>query len=146
MHIPNSQKAVLRLRLYKYKWQRNSGAVHDYTFPFPIRNITVTEPHGERFGNRERIEIFLLPHSSKPSWGPFSLLFNGYEVLSSEVKRLGCDVDHLHRSRTEVNVWKYTSSHPYVLMISCRIKHGNSFTFTHHRLRNNVTSHVLSIT
>ena len=34
------------------------------------------------------------PHPSRPTWGPPSLLYNGYGVFPREVKRPGRGVDH----------------------------------------------------
>jgi hypothetical protein len=53
-----------------------------------------------RGSNPGRGEIF----RTRPDlpWGPPSLLYNGYRVSISEVKRPGCGVNHPHPSSAEV--------------------------------------------
>jgi hypothetical protein len=57
--------------------------------------------------------------------GPLILLSNMFgEAISPGVQRPGREAHHSPPSSTEVkNVWKYTSSSPYVLVASSLIKH-----------------------
>ena len=45
--------------------------------------------------------LLSLHHPDRP-WDPSSFLYNGYRDSSLEVKRSGRDVDHPHRSSTQV--------------------------------------------
>jgi len=46
-------------------------------------------------------------------------------ALSSGVKRQGCEVDYSSPSCAEVkNVWRYTSTLPYVFITWCLVQHG----------------------
>jgi hypothetical protein len=50
-------------------------------------------------------------------------------VLSLEVQQPGREADRSPSSSVEVkNAWMYTSTHPYVFMAWCLIKHRDNFT------------------
>jgi len=44
----------------------------------------------------------------------------------------GREADHSPPPNAEVNAWSYTSTHHYVFMAWCLVKHREKFTFTFH--------------
>jgi hypothetical protein len=60
---------------------------------------------------------------------PFYLM--GTETITLEVKRPGREADHSPPSSTETkNAWSYTSTHQYVFMTWCLVKHRDNLIFT----------------
>jgi hypothetical protein len=56
-------------------------------------------------------------------WGPSSLLFNGYQGLSSGVMQPRHEADHSLPFHAKVkNAQSYTSTSPYVFMAWCLLK------------------------
>jgi len=55
----------------------------------------------------------------------------GTGLLFPGVKRPGREVDHSPQSSAEVkNSRNYATTHQYILMAWCLVKHGDSFAFT----------------
>jgi hypothetical protein len=74
---------------------------------------------------------FLLATTCRPALGPTKppiQLVPG--VLSLRIKRLAPEADHSHLSSAEVkNAWRYTVTHPCVIMACRVIKQRKKFTF-----------------
>jgi len=70
-----------------------------------------------------RISLFAMAFI--PALGPIQLPFQWVpRAPSSWVKRSGLEAEHLTPSSAEVrNEWSYTSTHPYVFIERCSIKH-----------------------
>jgi hypothetical protein len=63
-----------------------------------------------------------------------SLLYNGYQGVSLNVKQLGHEADHSLPSIAEVkNVWSYTSSPQYAFMAWCSVKAQGQLYLTKQR-------------
>jgi hypothetical protein len=71
--------------------------------------------------------IFSLPRPDR-FWGPPRLLTNGYlGALSPWVKCPGRECDHSSPSSAKVkNAWSCTSTHPYISITWCLIKHRDT--------------------
>jgi hypothetical protein len=84
------------------------------------------------FDFRQRLEIFLFTTASRTALEPTQPPIQWVPgALSRGVKQLGREADHSPPSSVEVkNAWSYTSTHQYVFMAWCLVKHRDNFTFT----------------
>jgi hypothetical protein len=75
---------------------------------------------------------FLLFAAYRPALGPTQPHIQWVPVaLFLWIKRPGREADHSPSSSAEVeNAWSYTSTHPYVFMVWCLVKHGDNFTYS----------------
>jgi hypothetical protein len=76
--------------------------------------------------------IFPFVTTFRPALGPTHPPIQGIPgALFPAVKRPGREADHSPPSSAEVkNVWRYTSTPPYVFMAWCLVKQRDNFTFT----------------
>jgi hypothetical protein len=77
--------------------------------------------------------FFLFATAYRPALGPTQPPIQGVLGLFSRgiIKWPGSEGDHSSESSAEVkNVWSYTSTHPYIFMAWCLVKHRDNFTYT----------------
>jgi hypothetical protein len=84
------------------------------------------------FDSQRGLGIFLFNAASRTALGPTQPpILRPPEALSLEVRRTEREADHSPPSSAEVkNAWCYTSTHQYVFMAWCLVKHMDYFTFT----------------